>query len=169
MKVRDITTHTEAFNSFRSIDRKLPCRWNSVIGCLDLTRNQSKYPMKLEAEVRAILAAHPVLYLPGWTARIPVPISGVDHGRVWWLDGDRPHAIPSELVPVESSGGIAFKRGDCIEYVLLTLDVCDELNHADIVQAIEASRRDFERPEAKEFLATVVAALRFESLKPLLN
>jgi hypothetical protein len=115
--------------------------------------------VKLEKEIRAILSGYPVLYLPGLPEAQPVPISGVDKGLVWWLQGDHSHAIPPDLVPTLAGGGIAFKRGDSIEYMLVTLDQADELDRADTMAAMNAQREYFKGEEQAAFLKMVVAAL----------
>lgn len=115
--------------------------------------------VKLEKEILALLSAFPVLYLPGQAGGTPIPISGIDHGLLWWLQGDHTHAIPPELVPTVAGGGIAFKRGDSIEYMLVPLDQADELDRADTMAAMNAQREYFKGAEQKAFLEMVVAGL----------
>lgn len=116
--------------------------------------------MKLEKEILAILAGAPVLYLPGTVTGQAIPISGIDHGLLWWLQDDHSHAIPTDLTPTLSAGGVAFMRGDQVEYLLLPLDQADELDRADTLAMIDQQRAFFAQPDQASFLAMVIEGLK---------
>lgn len=52
-----------------------------------------------------------MLYLPEFLVGVPIPISGVDHGCVWWAGWRPSAAIHSDLEPVESSDTVGAEIG----------------------------------------------------------